>query len=118
MKGDQLYLDHIRDAIGMIETYTLGKTRKEFMQTPMMRDAVIRQLEIVGEATKKISRATRKKHPSVPWKDMAGMRDKLIHEYFGVDLGAVWDTATKDLPVLKKQILEITGRSLYEESEK
>jgi uncharacterized protein with HEPN domain len=92
MKGDKLYIDHILAAIDRIQSYTEGKTRKAFMSTPMMQDAVIRQLEIIGEATKKVSAATRKKHPDVPWKDMAGMRDRLIHEYFGVDLKAVWDT--------------------------
>jgi uncharacterized protein with HEPN domain len=113
MKGDKLYIDHILAAIDRIQSYTEGETRKAFMSTPMMQDAVIRQLEIIGEATKKVSAATRKKHPDVPWKDMAGMRDRLIHEYFGVDLKAVWDTAARDIPALAKQIRSIVGQELY-----
>ena len=74
------------------------------MKNHLAQDGIIRQVEIVGEATKNLSPKIRNKYPEVLWKDIAGMRDKLIHNYFGVDLGAVWDTAKKDIPRLKHQI--------------
>ena len=69
-----------------------------------MQDGVIRQLEIIGEAAKKISSSTRENHPHIPWKDMAGMRDKLIHDYFGVDVEQVWLTARNDISTLETEI--------------
>ena len=70
----------------------------------MLRDAVVRQLEIIGEATKRISPALRSKYPDIPWQDIAGMRDKLIHDYFGVDFETVWVTTQKDLAPLKREV--------------
>jgi uncharacterized protein with HEPN domain len=70
----------------------------------LVQDGVIRQIEIIGEATKRLSKETKENHSDIPWKDIAGMRDKLIHDYFGVDIDAVWDTVKKDIPTLKKRI--------------
>ena len=72
----------------------------------MVQDGVIRQLEIIGEATKKISKETCDKHSHIPWNDIAGMRDKLIHDYFGVDIEQVWLTAKNDIPILQTEIEE------------
>ena len=108
-KDDLVYLQHILDAISIIEEYIAGKTYKEFESNIMLRDAVIRELEIIGEATKNISMEFREKHPDFPWRQMAGVRDKLIHDYLGVDIGAVWDTAVKDLPSLKQKLMKIKG---------
>jgi uncharacterized protein with HEPN domain len=77
----------------------------------MTHDAVIRQLEIIGEATKNLSSDFRSAHPQIPWKDIAGMRDRLIHGYMAVDLPAVWDTATTDVPQLRAELQRIVGAS-------
>ena len=108
MKDDRLYLQHIQQAIECIDTYRT--TREDFMQNRMMQDAIIRQLEIIGEAAIIISLETKARHSALPWREMAGMRDKLIYGYFGVDLAAVWDTVESDLPPLHRQIPEILKR--------
>lgn len=100
-QGDSLYLRHILDAISRIEEYTRGMTCEDFLASNLHQDGVIRQIEVIGEAAKKVSSKLRAAHPEIPWKDIAGMRDKLIHDYFGVDLDAVWDTVKKDVPGLR-----------------
>lgn len=97
MKTDRVYLQHIHDAINRIESYTeVG--RDEFMAASHWQDAVIRQLELIGEAAKNVSDTTRTTHPDVPWRRIAGMRDVLIHNYMGVDLDAVWEATQKNVP--------------------
>ena len=103
MKGDLLYLRHILDAIEKIESYTsIG--RDAFMSTSHWQDAVIRQLEIIGEATKRLSSDLCSQHGDIPWRRIAGLRDVLIHDYMGVDLTAVWEITQKNLPVLKARV--------------
>ena len=84
-----------------------GVTEAAFLGNNLIQDGVIRQLEIVGEAVRHISAEIRNQYPAVAWKEIAGMRDKLIHDYFGVDLEIVWQTAKGDLPPLKQQIQTI-----------
>jgi uncharacterized protein with HEPN domain len=111
IKDDKIYLLHILDAIASIASYTKGKTAGDFKKTKMLQDAVIRQIEVIGEAAKMVSAAAKSKNASIPWKDIVGMRDKLIHGYFGVDLDAVWNTVEKDIPALKSEIENLLKNS-------
>ncbi len=81
----------------------------KFMINKLIQDGVLTQLEIIGEATKRLSKEITDRYPKIPWKDIAGMRDKLIHGYFGVDLDEIWLTVKKDIPELKKNIQEIVN---------
>jgi len=101
---DRVYLQHILDAIARVDGYLSGASRRQFLDTPLLQDGVIRQLEIIGEATKNLSAEARASAPGVPWRKIAGMRDKLIHGYMGVDLEAVWHTATKNLEAIRQAV--------------
>src|SRR4030043_944886 len=104
MKSDKLYLGHIIDAISGIEEYTSSMTHDEFLKDKKTQDAVLRKLEVVGEASKRLSDELTKSLPEIPWKDIVGMRNKLITDYFGVDLEAVWKTAKEDTSTLKSAL--------------
>jgi uncharacterized protein with HEPN domain len=110
MKLDEsVYLQHILDAIAKVETYLEGIDESAFNQNTLIQDGVIRQIEILGEAAKHISDVLRAKYAHIPWQDIAGMRNKLIHDYFGVDIEKIWLTAVEDLPALKDEIKKILG---------
>ena len=105
MKDDAVYLQHILDAIEKINSYAaVGK--ETFMTTTHWQDAIIRNLEIIGEATKRLSDALKQNNPEIRWRNVAGLRDVLIHDYMGVDLEVIWNVIERDLPELKKSILE------------
>lgn len=107
MKHDKVYLSNIIDSIDRILDYTADISQKEFKKNNMIQDAVVRNFEIIGEATKNISSGLRSENNHIPWKNMAGMRDKLIHNYMGVDLEAVWKTIDDILPSLRKDISKL-----------
>lgn len=106
-KNPKIFIEHIQESIEEIERNTHKMTKKKFENNTTIQDAVIRRIEIIGEATKNIPHDFRKKNPQIEWKEMAGMRDKLIHDYSGVDLDLVWEVVKKEIPMLKKQILKL-----------
>ncbi len=102
------YLDDILDAVSKAEEFVLGMDYDAFAGDAKTHFAVVRCLEIIGEAAKNIPSVVRSRYPNIPWREMAGIRDKLSHAYFGVDLRTVWKTIQQDLPELRSQILKIS----------
>jgi uncharacterized protein with HEPN domain len=107
MRNDRTYLAHIREAIENIEDYLKGASYEQFASSKMMVDAVVRELEIIGEASNNLSDEFRRRHSDMLWQRMKDMRNFLIHEYFGVNTKVVWDTCKDDLPQLKSFIEKI-----------
>jgi uncharacterized protein with HEPN domain len=103
---DEVYLRHILDAIQKIERY-VDVGHDQFVTESMRHDAVIRQVEIIGEAAKRLSSQVLGRSPEIPWRQVAGMRDVLIHNYMGVDLERIWNVLQHDLPPLRKAVQEL-----------
>jgi len=106
-KDYKAYLSHIFESIISIENYTEDMSFEEFEKDKKTIDAVIRNLEIIGEASSKLSKEFRERYPEVPWKSIIGLRNILIHDYLGVDIVAVWGNIKQELPSLKEQIKSI-----------
>ena len=98
-KDPKAYLLHMRDAANAVISYSSQHTFDDFASDDWDQAAAIRNLEIIGEAAKRVSSSMRNKYPDIPWKDIAGMRDKLIHDYFGVDIEAVWTRNWGQIPI-------------------
>ena len=106
-KDPKIFLQHILESIFEIEKYIKDMSEDQFIRSTQVQDAVIRRLEIIGEAAKNIPKTFKIKYDFIPWKKVTGSRDMLIHNYFEVDLESVWDTVTKDIPKLKQDINKI-----------
>jgi len=106
-RGIKLYLEDIQDSIRKIEKYTRGVDFSKFSRDEQMIDAVVRNLSIIGEAVKNIPKEIKAKNPDVAWNEIKGMRNKVVHEYFGIDEEILWKTIQDDLPIFKKQITKL-----------
>ena len=107
-RGMKLFMGDILEAIRKIKLYTEGMNYDEFLKDDKTKDAVLRNLEIIGEAVKNLPAEVKKKHPKINWRVVVGMRDKHIHEYFGVSYQIVWETIKSDLPSFERQISKIS----------
>lgn len=107
MRNQKLYVCDILDAVTLIESFVMDMDYEEFRKDAKTQSAVIRQFEIIGEAVKKLDNTLTAGYPEIEWSAIAGMRDLLIHQYFGVDLDIVWESITGDLPKFKKALNEI-----------
>ena len=110
MKDDRVYLQHIQDALNDIANYC-GSDREGFFNDRMRQDATLRKLEVIGQAVKNLSERTKSRQPDIPWKQIAGMRDKVIHDYFGVNLEIVWAVVQKELPKLAVAVAALLNDS-------
>jgi len=110
MKDDLFYIENILQSISRIQLYISSKDYANFVGDFIVQDAVVRQLEIIGEATKRITKDFRNNNPEIPWADMAGMRDRLIHGYFGIDNEIEWKTAKEFAPEIRSEIEAILKR--------
>ena len=108
MKNEpEIFFHHILEAISDLEVYTYKMTKRQFIQDRKTQDAVIRKLEIIGEAVKNLRPMQTSISKDIPWKQIASMRDILIHEYFGIDLDIVWSTVKKNIPPLKRAVQKV-----------
>jgi len=101
------YLNDIIDAIEKAEAFSCGMTIDEFLADDKTLYATVRAIEIIGEASKHVPESVRERYPDLPWKQMSGMRDKLIHAYFGVDATVIWKTVSKDIPLIKNALQRV-----------
>ena len=106
---DLALMGDVLDAIRRIESYTRGVYKETFLENLMMQDAVMHQIEIIGEASNGVSDEFQEEHPELPWMQMRAIRNKIVHDYRGVNLQVIWDTVRNDLPALKSQVQKLLG---------
>ena len=106
-KSPRLYLEDILTSVSRIEEYSRNLSFEDFKKDQKTIDAVIRNLEIIGEAARNVPEDFSEKHPELPWREMISVRNKVIHEYFGVDVSILWQTIKEDLPSLKNQVQKL-----------
>lgn len=106
-KDPQILITHILNSIESLEKYSNGLRKDEFLKNEEKQDAIIRKIEIIGEAVSNLEHKFKEDYPDIPWQDIADMRNKLIHEYFSVDLELIWEVLQKDLKIFKDSILKI-----------
>lgn len=106
-KDPKILITHILQSIKSVEKYSKGLEKERFMNDEEKQDAIIRKLEVIGEAVANLEDKFKQDYPNVPWQDISDMRNRLIHEYFAVDLDLVWEVLQNDLPALKANILKI-----------
>ena len=106
-RRDLSYLADIEEAIQRILVYTKDLTYSAFLEDDLVQDATLRNIQVIGQATKRVSDTLRDSHPAVPWREMAGMRDKVVHDYFKVDYAIVWGVVQIDLPAVLPQVQAI-----------
>ncbi len=106
MKDDGIYLNHVLECIGRVEEYTKGG-HEAFIESTLIQDGVLRNLQTLGQSATKISDTFRMSHPEIDWKGIVGFRNVLVHDYLGINLARVWEVAADDLPDLKQKILVV-----------
>ncbi|MCH8121342.1 MAG: DUF86 domain-containing protein [Planctomycetes bacterium] len=104
MKDDRLYLIHISECVERIESYIGGKDKRQFLDSSLIQDAIIRNLQVLSESTQRLSDAAKESMSEVDWFKIAGFRNVLFHDYLGIDIERVWNILEKDLPALKKAV--------------
>ncbi len=109
MKDDKLYLIHITECIERIESYMQETDKETFINTPLIQDAVIRNLQTLAESTQRLSEQIKQSQPKIDWYRITGFRNVLVHDYLGVDLERIWNITVKEIPLLKKAICAMLG---------
>jgi uncharacterized protein with HEPN domain len=108
MKNDQIYLDHILECIGWIESFT-AEGREAFFRDRKTQSAVLRELQTLAESTQRLSDEFKMRYPNIPWQNVAGFRNVIVHDYLGIKLGRVWKVIEVDLPLLKTNLNQAMG---------
>lgn len=106
-KTDIIFINHILDSIAAIKSFSLDLTKEELASNRLKQSAIVREIEVIGEAVKNLSDTLKNNHKEIEWKEIIGTRDKMIHHYFGLDLNVIWLIIQNDLPVLKDKLEKI-----------